>query len=153
MLTKSERSARNKAAHAIRRAMVDADYRQAKADGQPITWREIAATYDTLPVDAVLTMGLPEAAPAPAPVKPRGKRPAPAHVARARDAHRLAMAAWTDGLEAAMSGGRRGGKPARGEKHTDEERDYRAARPCPLYRDFLAAEVAELRHAADVVPA
>lgn len=147
MLTKSERSARNKAAHAIRRAMADADYRQAKADGATIAWRDIAATYDAIPVDTILTMS--ETTTEPTPVKPRGKRPAPAHVARARDAHRLAMEAWTTGLEEALSGARRDGKPARGETMTDEERDYRARRPCPQYREFLSAECAAMRHAAD----
>ncbi len=144
MLTKAERSARNKAAHAIRRAMIDADYRQAKADGQTITWRAIAATYDAIPADVVLTMA--ETTPATVtPTPKRGRRTAPPHVARARDAHRLAMEAWTAGLETALRGARRDGRPARGEKYTDEERDYRAAHPCPQYRDFLTAETTAAR--------
>jgi hypothetical protein len=152
MLTKAERSARNKAAHAIRRAMADADYRQAKADGQPIAWRDIAATYDAISADAILAMTETTTTPAtPAPV--RRKRSAPAHVARARDAHRLAMEAWTAGLEDAIGGGHRDGRPARGEKYTDEERDYRAKRPCPLYRDFLAAEIAAMNNDAAMVSA
>jgi hypothetical protein len=152
MLTKAERSTRNKAAHAIRRAMIDADYRQAKAEGRELTWRQVAATYDALPTEAVLKMA--EPAPTPTPTPTPTKRPAPPHVARARDAHRLAMEAWTVGLEAAMRGAHRDGKPARGERFTDEERDYRAAHPCPTFREFLVAECAAMRAATDeLVPA
>lgn len=151
MLTKSERSARNKAAHAIRRAMADADYRQAKQEGRPITWREIATTYDAIPADIVLTMGLPATDTDPRPAKSR--RDAPPHVARARDAHALAMESWSAGLADALRGARRNGKPARGERWTDEERDYRAKNPCPTFREFLDAECAALRAEREAVPA
>lgn len=151
MLTKAERSARNKAAHAIRRAMIDADYRQAKAEGTPLTWREIAAVYDAMPTESVLALGLPAPVDA-APRAPRGNRNAPAHVTRAQQSFSEARTAWEAGLETALRGARstaEGGKPARGETYTDEERDYRAAHPAPVFRDYLTAEYAAMRHAAD----
>lgn len=80
---------------------------------------------------------------------PTGKRRAPAHVQRAVNAYRLALAAWERGLADAVAGGRtlaEGGRPARGERYPDEERDYRAAHPRPSYRDFLRAECAAMRH-------
>lgn len=151
MLTKAERSARNKAAHAIRRAMTDADYRQAKTEGATITWREVAAVYDTMPTESVLALGLPAPVDA-TPRAPRGKRNAPAHVQRAQEAFALARLSWEAGLESAMRGAHTladGGTPANGETYPDEERDYRAAHPAPVFRDYLTAEYAAMRHAAD----
>ena len=51
-------------------------------------------------------------------------------------------------FEAAMAGGRRNGRPARGELYTDEERDYRDAHPAPVWRDFLARQNASSAAAA-----
>lgn len=142
----------NRRAHAIRRAMVEADWREAKAAGHELRWRDIAAVYDAMPAAAVLELEAPAVAPAArssrskAPGKP--KRKAPAHVQRAAESFRLARAAWELGLEAAVAGGRTleaGGRPARGESYPDEERDYREANPAPVYREYLEAEYAAMR--------
>lgn len=143
-MTRAERSARNKLAHAIRRAMTDQDARQARADGLALAWREIADTYADMSTDDVLaafgdvldTPATVEVAPVPAPAK----RSAPAHIQAAQVEYRLAREAWETGLAEALAGGRsrrEGGKPARGETYPDEERDYRANHPAPVWKDFL----------------
>lgn len=138
-MSKAERRERNKRAHAIRRAFTDADYRQAKADGLTITWRQIADTYSAMSTDDVLALDLPGST-APEVIEaaaPRRKRQAPAHVREASETYRLARAAWEEGLAEALRGARPDGKPARGEKYTDEERDYRDAHPAPVWADFM----------------
>ena len=135
-MTRIERKAANKQAHAIRRSCTDTDYRQAKQAGQSITWRQVWDTYasiDTATVIASLDV-------APVKVKPAVKRKASGRVTAIASEYRLARESWEAGLAVAMAGGRtlaEGGKPARGEKYPDEERDYRAANPAPVYRDFL----------------
>ena len=159
-MNRAERSARNKRAHAIRRMLTDQDRAQARAEGLELAWREIADTYATMDTDTVLaTFGhmLEHTAPVtPAvelePVKVTRRRSAPAHVTRAKEVFDLARMAWESQLETAVAGGRTtadGGRPARGEKYTDEERDFRDSNPAPVFKDFLAAEYAAMRAATD----
>lgn len=149
-MTRAERSARNKRVHAIRRALTDADYREARAAGTSISWRAVWDTYASLDADAILALegeaAKPAAKPA-APAKPRRKRAAPAHVAAASAEYRLAREVWERGLEEAMRGARPDGKPARGEdrRYTDEERDYRAAHPAPVFKTFMQEAAARCR--------
>jgi hypothetical protein len=145
MMTRAERKAANKRAHAIRRELTDADYRQAKRDGHELTWREVWDTYAGISPAVILsdyaTLTEPVATVEPVARASKGKRPAPAHIQALSAEYRLAREAWQAGLDAAIAGGRsraNGGKPARGERWTDEERDYRAAHPAPVWRDFLA---------------
>ncbi|GAA3510059.1 hypothetical protein GCM10022234_00300 [Aeromicrobium panaciterrae] len=146
MITRAERKARNKTAHAIRRALTDADYREAKTAGDALTWREVWETYAAIPVDTILRDYAAMAEPAPVkPERVKVKRSAPRHVQEVGEAYRLARETWEAGLADAMRGARANGKPARGEKYTDEERDYRAAHPAPVYRDFLTAYYADQR--------
>ena len=145
-MTRADRKAANKAAHAIRRSCTEVDYREAKSAGHSITWRAVWDTYAAIDaVTVISTLGTP----APVKVAPKPKRKAPAHVERVAVEYRLAREAWESGLEAAMAGGSRKGKPARGEKYTDEERDYRAAYPAPVYRDFLKQAGREARGMVD----
>lgn len=141
MMTRAERKAANKRAHAIRRELTDADYRQSKRDGHELTWRAVWDTYAGVPADVILSQYATLTEPV-AVVKPsRVKRPAPAHIQALSAEYRLARESWERGLADAIAGGRStaaGGKPARGERWTDEERDYRAAHPAPVWRDFLA---------------
>ena len=139
MMTRAERKAHNKRVHAIRRMCTDADYKS-RPDGDTTTWRAIWDTYAAMDDAAVLTLdGSSPVAPIARASKP--KRKAPAHIQALSAEYRLAREAWQAGLDAAIAGGRsraNGGKPARGERWTDEERDYRAAHPAPVWRDFLA---------------
>jgi hypothetical protein len=143
MMTRAERSARNKAAHAIRRRMTDEDARRAKVEGLSIAWREIADTYAAMSTDDVLAaFGDADETPATVELAPKVKRHAPAHIQAAQVEYRLARETWQAGLDAAVAGGRtraHGGKPARGERYTDEERDYRASNPAPVWKDFLVS--------------
>ena len=137
-MTRIERKARNKQAHAIRRSCTDTDYRQAKQAGQSITWREVWDTYAS--IDAATVIASLDVAPVK--VKPAVKRKSSRRDSAVTIEYRLARESWEAGLAVAMAGGRslaQGGKPARGEKFPDEERDYRAANPAPVYRDFLKA--------------
>lgn len=136
-MTRAERKAGNKAAHAMRRVATDTDYRQAKQAGESITWREVWDTYASMSNAAVMVELAPAVVTVTAVAKVRRSRKAPAHIAAMSAEYRLVKAAWDQGLEAAMCGGRIGGKPARGEKYTDEERDYRAAHPAPVWAEWL----------------
>ncbi len=143
VITRAERRAANKRAHAIRRELTDADYRQARRDGHALTWREVWDTYAGIPVAVILDQYASLAAPVVAVKAPRARRSAPAHIQALSAEYRLAREAWERGLDAAIAGGRStadGGKPARGERYTDEERDYRAAHPAPVWREFLAGQ-------------
>lgn len=151
-MTRQERRTLNKRAHAIRRQLTNEDYRTARAAGDGIAWRDIAAVYDGMSAaDVIATFDTrQDVAPVVAVVTGRKptRRKAPAHVARASSAYRLAREAWELGLAAAVAGGRtraEGGRPARGESYPDEERDYRDSHPAPVYSDFLAAEYAAMR--------
>ena len=145
-MTRADRKAANKAAHAIRRTCTELDYREAKQAGHSITWRAVWDTYAAIGTDDVIsTLG----APAPVKVAVKPKRKAPAHVERVAAEYRLAREAWESGLEAAMAGGSRDGKPARGEKYTDEERDYREAYPAPVLKDFMRQAGLESRGMVD----
>lgn len=153
-MTRAERSARNKRAHAIRRHMTDEDRRTAVADGLELTWRAISDTYAAMSTDEVLSaFGDLELTDTPATVADvlepvKAKRRAPAHIAAASETYHLARAAWEAGLEEALAGGSSlaaGGRPARGESYPDEERDYRAAHPAPVFKDYLAAAYADMR--------
>lgn len=140
MMTRAERSARNKAAHAARRRMTDADYATARADGLELSWRQIWDTYAGMDVDTVLELEGTPAAPAPVLEPVKAKRAAPAHIVAAQAEFALAREVWQAGLDAAIAGGRStaaGGRPARGERYTDEERDYRDANPAPVWRAVL----------------
>lgn len=156
-MTRAERSARNKLAHAIRRRMTDEDYAAAKRDGLELAWRDIADTYAAMSTDDILAAFgdqlEPVAPSAPAVLEPvKAKRRAPAHVTAAAETYRLAREAWEAGLESAIAGGRSlaaGGRPANGETYPDEERDYRDAHAAPVYKDFLAAAYADMRALAD----
>jgi hypothetical protein len=146
MMTRAERSARNKLAHAIRRRMTDEDARRAKVEGLSIAWREIADTYSAMSTDDVLAAFGDDVTPvAESPavqLAPKVKRSAPPHIVTAQTEYRLARESWQAGLDEAVAGGRtraNGGKPARGERYTDEERDYRDAHPAPVWKDFLRA--------------
>ena len=139
-MTRTERKARNRQAHAIRRSCTDTDYRQAKQAGQSITWRQVWDTYasiDTATVIASLSTPV-----APVKVKPAAKRKSSRRDSAVTIEYRLARESWEAGLAVAMAGGRslaQGGKPARGEKFPDEERDYRAAHPTPMLKNFMRA--------------
>lgn len=159
-MSRSERRARNRRAHAIRRAYTEADYRAAREAGQALTWRQVWDTYAAMSTADVLALEVETAAPVAAvpavPVtgssKP-SKRRAPAHVQEAAEAYRLARQAWEVGLSEALRGANPDGRPARGERYTDEERDYRDAHPAPTYREFLtdaAAARRAAREAADI---
>lgn len=145
MMTRAERKAHNRRVHAIRRMCTDADYKS-RPDGDATTWRAIWDTYAGMADELVLTLEdtaptAPAAKVTPAARAAKPKRQAPAHIAALSAEYRLAREAWQAGLDAAIAGGRsraNGGKPARGERWTDEERDYRAAHPAPVWRDFLA---------------
>lgn len=152
--TKAERSARNKRAHAIRRALTQADFRAAQADGATISWRQISDTYTAIPVDVILSdyANAPDdpAGPRAVEMPAKTKRRAPAHIAALQIEYALARETWERGLEDAIAGGRSraaGGRPANGEAYPDEERDYRAAYPAPMWRDFLSQRSAEMREA------
>jgi hypothetical protein len=149
-MTRAERKALNKRAHAIRRELTNADYRQAKDRGDGIAWRDIAAVYDAIPAVDVIAMA-DELARDTAPSAPAVKRSAPAHIVRASQSYALALAAWENGLADALRGGRtraNGGRPARGESYPDEERDYREAHPKPSWLDHVRAESAANLHGA-----
>lgn len=153
MGTRAERKAANKAAHAIRRQLTNEDYRQAKADGLAIAWRDVAAQYDGMPAADILASFGDVPAVVPVPAVPRAKRAAPAHVTAAKESFDLARFAWEAGLAEAMRGARANGKPARGEKYTDEERDYRDAHKAPVFKEFLAATYAAMRADREAVTA
>lgn len=150
-VTRAERRAVNRAAHAIRRELTNADYRDARERGDDIRWRDIAAVYDAMPAADVLTVfgtrqddDTPDPGSSPAP----RKRTAPAHIVAASAEYALALEAWRAGLEAAVAGGRtreNGGRPARGEAYPDEERDYMDAHPKPVWRDFVRETAATMR--------
>jgi len=146
-MTRVERRAQNRAAHAARRAACNEDYRQARADGLATTWREIWDVYAAIESAAAIELLAPVVKAAPKP-----KRRAPAHIAAVAADYRAARDAWEEGLEAALGGARRSGKPARGEdaRYCDEERDYRAAHPAPAYREYLADHYANARAGADM---
>ena len=160
-MTRAERSARNKRAHAIRRMLTDADRAQARAEGLELAWREISDAYATMDTDTVLaTFGHMLEGPAKPPVVDEltpakvvtRRRSAPAHIARAQETFALARTAWETGLESALAGARstaEGGRPARGETYVDEERDYRDSNPAPVFKTFLQAEYAAMRAATD----
>lgn len=152
MMTRAERKAHNRRVHAIRRMCTDADYKS-RPDGDATTWRAIWDTYAGMADELVLTLEhtaptAPAAKVTPAARAAKPKRTAPAHIAALSAEYRLAREAWEAGLEEAMAGGRRNGRPARGEKYTDEERDYRDAHPAPVWRDFLARQNASSAAAA-----
>lgn len=158
MSTRLERSLSNKRAHAIRRALTQQDYRAARAAGESVLWLSVWSRYEAMSNDVVLmTLSSPTPAAAPAPpaagvvdsVKPEARRRAPAHIVAVAAEYRLTRESWESGLNDAMAGGSRNGKPARGEKYTDEERDYRAAYPPPVYGDFLKQASAEARGMVD----
>lgn len=157
-VTRAERSARNKLAHSIRRRLTDADYREARAAGAGMSWLELADAYANMTNDYVIsTFGTvleapaaPATAPA-APAAPAAKRTAPAHVLEAKANYRAARDAWEDKLADAMGGGHAPGdrptRDTRGEdkRYQQEERDFRAAHPAPVYRDFLRDVAARMR--------
>lgn len=135
--TREERRARNRIAHAMRRDATNADYRQAREDGAPIGWRAIWETYASLTNDEIMVALAPAAVTVPAAVKVRRARKAPAHIAALSAEYRLVREAWEAGLADAMRGARANGRPARGEKYIDEERDYRDANPAPVWSAWL----------------
>lgn len=146
-MRRAERREVNKRAHAIRREFTDRDHADLKAAGAVTTWGEVWATYAGMSNADVLRLVVA------APVAPvvdvapvgRKRRTAPPHVVEARRMFSEAREVWEAGLEEAMAGGRRDGRPARGERYTDEERVYRASHPAPVFRDFLAAVNADRR--------
>lgn len=147
MTTRAERRELNRRAHAIRRSIIAEEWAAARARGERATYRDVAPDLEAMTsAELVAAFGGDDDAPAvaavavaPAPVA--RKRVAPAHIQRLSEEYRLARAAWEDGLAAALAGARPDGKPARGEdpRYTDEERDYRAAHPAPVWKDFLKA--------------
>ncbi len=147
-MSREERRGRNKRPHALRRAMTEADVRQARAAGQPLTWRQVWDVYAAMSVDDVLALDAEHAESAGPQLKSTtGRRQAPPHVQAATEAYRLARAAWEGGLAEALAGANPDGRPARGERYIDEERDYRDAHPAPVFRDFLADVNASQREA------
>jgi hypothetical protein len=127
--------------------MTNADYRQAKADGATVAWRDIAAVYDAIAAADVIAMQDELQRPA----EPVARR-APAHMVRASGEYALALETWQAGLSAAVAGGRtveHGGRPARGETFTDEETAYRASNPKPVWLDYVRAESAANLHGAN----
>lgn len=147
-MTRQERRAINKRAHAIRRTMIDADYREFKAAGSDIRWRDVAAQYDAMSAADVLAEFDTGQGQDDAPVL-KVKGPAPEHIRRASTEYQLALTAWETGLADAVAGGRtraEGGRPARGEDWPDEERDYRAEHPRPVWGDYVTQTAATVRH-------
>ena len=90
---------------------------------------------------------------APVKVKPAAKRKSSRRDSAMTIEYRLARETWQSGLDVAMAGGRtlsQGGKPARGEKYPDEERDYRASNPTPMLGDFMQQAGRESRGLVEV---
>lgn len=151
--SRAERRALNQRAHAIRRELTDRDYMEARERGDAITWREVWETYAAVPAATVVAelAGLLEPAPvAPVAVAPARKRGGlPPALAELHARYSEARAVWEAGLDEAMAGARRDGKPARGETYIDEERDYRAAHPAPVWREWLQQYGRERRGMAE----
>lgn len=138
-MTRAERRALNRRAHAIRRGIIAEEWQRARDRGERVTYRDIAVDLEGMTATELVSafgQESPGDVDTAAPVK---KRTAPAHIQRLSEEYRLARAAWEDGLAEALAGARPDGKPARGEdpRYTDEERDYRAAHPAPVWKDFL----------------
>lgn len=160
-MTRAERRSRNRAAHAVRRELALKDWREARERGDGVTFGQVWEVYAGTPVDVVLATLAPALAPVPVepvavPETAPRRRQAPGHVREAKRLFDEANAAWLAGLEVAMAGGRRDGRPARGERWTDEERDYRAAHRAPQYAEILSQVCAERRglaHEAEMAAA
>lgn len=156
-MTRAERRELNRRAHAIRRAIVREEWQRARAHGARARYRDLEADLETMtPAELVAAFGEDDPAPVtttePTPTRKPRRGGTPAHIVRAREAYLPARAAWEQGLADAVAGGStraEGGRPARGETYPDEERDYRAAHPAPVFRDFLAAEYAAMKRDRD----
>lgn len=156
-MTVSTRAARrelNRQAHAVRRELTNRDHREARERGDEITWRAIWETYAAIPAADVMRdlaplLAATAAAPAPAVAVKRARRGLPPHLRELHDRYTEARAVWAAGLEEAMAGARRDGRPANGERYTDEERDYRAAHPAPVWREWLEQYGRERRGLAE----
>lgn len=146
-MRRAERREVNQRAHAIRREFTDRDHAELRQAGASVSWGAVWATYAGMSNADVLRLVVAAPVAPVAEVAPVGRkrRTAPPHVTEARRMFSEAREVWEAGLEEAMAGGRRDGRPARGEKYTDEERDYRDENPAPLFRDFLAAVNADRR--------
>lgn len=135
--TRAARRELNKRAHAVRRELTERDYREARERGDAVTWREIWETYAGVPASTVMADLAPLLAPVKAPPVKRSRRGLPPVLRELHDRYTEARNVWEAGLSEALAGARRDGKPANGERYTDEERDYRAAHPAPVWREWL----------------
>lgn len=155
-MNRAERRDLNRRAHAIRRELTDRDYREARERGESLTWRDVWETYASIPAATVVAELEPLLSPAVAPVaaakRARRGRMAP-ELAELLERYREARAVWEAGLDEAMAGGRRDGRPASGERYTDEERDYRDAHPAPVWREWLEQYGRERRGMAEAAGA
>lgn len=148
--TRAARRELNRAAHAVRRDLTNRDYREAQERGDALTWRDIWETYAAIPAADVVATLAPLLEPVKvAPVKRARRGGLPPALQELHARYTEARAVWEAGLDAALAGARRDGKPANGERYTDEERDYRAAHPAPVWREWLQQYGRESRGLAE----